>query len=148
MTIGCNIWRNSLKLNWLFYGLSRMLQFSEFVWAPCYSVWDVFNKFLLIDATDRNKISGDQKRFFIELSLYPLSFFANTPFKIGKQRYLLKCYAYCIKLLDEKKQKLNKSQKYKRMKFQKLHYSIVKIFNLQKHTKSRSTTSKDEISKI
>ena len=27
------------------------------------------------------KISSDQKRFFIALSLYPLSFFANTPFK-------------------------------------------------------------------
>ena len=29
----------------------------------------------------RSKISSDQKRFFIVLSLYPLSFFANTPFK-------------------------------------------------------------------
>ena len=57
-----------------------MLQFSQFVWAVSYSVWDVFNKFLLIDATDRIKISSDQKRFFIALSLYPLSFFANTPF--------------------------------------------------------------------
>jgi len=37
------------------------------------------NLFLLIDATDR--ISSDQKRLFIALSLYPLSFFANTPFK-------------------------------------------------------------------
>ena len=45
-------------------------------------VWDVFNKFLLIDATDRSKISSDQKRFFIALSLYPLSFFANTPFNL------------------------------------------------------------------
>ena len=45
-----------------------------------YSVWDVFNNFLLIDATDRSKISIDQKRFFIALSLYPLSFFADTPF--------------------------------------------------------------------
>ena len=36
---------------------------------------------LKIDATDRSKISSDQKRFFIALSLYPLSFFANTPFK-------------------------------------------------------------------
>ena len=61
-----------------------MLQFSEFVWTPCYSVWDVFNNFLFIDATDRSKISGDQKRFFIALSLYPLSFFANTPFKQKK----------------------------------------------------------------
>jgi len=43
----------------------------------------VFAKnFLLIDATDRSKISySDQKRFFIALSLYLLSFFANTPFK-------------------------------------------------------------------
>ena len=81
MTIGCNIWMICLKLNWFFYGLSRMLQCSEFVWTPCYSVWDVFNNFLSIDATDRSKITGDQKRFFIALSLYPLSFFANTPFK-------------------------------------------------------------------
>ena len=72
-----------------------MLQFSQFVWTPCYSVGDVFNKFLLIDATDRSKISGDQKRFFIALSLYPLSFFANTPFKepycfaIPCQKFLL-----------------------------------------------------------
>ena len=35
------------------------------------SVWDVFINFLLIYATDRRKISSDQKRFF----------FANTPFK-------------------------------------------------------------------
>ena len=44
-------------------------------------LWDVFNNLLLIDAADRSKISSDQKRFFIALSLYPLSFFANTPFK-------------------------------------------------------------------
>ena len=56
-----------------------MLQFSEFVWALSYSVWDVFNNFLLIEATDRSKISCDQKRFFIALSLYPFLFFANTP---------------------------------------------------------------------
>ena len=37
--------------------------------------------FLLIDAIDKSRISSDQKRFFIALSLYPLSFFANTPFK-------------------------------------------------------------------
>ena len=61
--------------------ISRMLQFSQFVWTLSYSVWDVFNNFLLIDVTDRSKISSDQKRFFIASSLYPLSFFANTPFK-------------------------------------------------------------------
>ena len=57
-----------------------MLHFSQFVWPLSCSVWDVFNNFLLIDATDRIKISNDQKRFFIALSLYLLSFFANTPF--------------------------------------------------------------------
>ena len=81
MTIGCNIWMICLKLNWFFYGLSRMLQFSQFVWTLRSSVWDVFNNFLLTDATDRSKICIDQKRFFIAFSLYPLSFFANTPFK-------------------------------------------------------------------
>ena len=69
------------EINLIFYSLSSMLQFSQFVWALSYSVWDVFNNFLLIDATDISKISRDQKRFFIALSLYPLSFFANTPFK-------------------------------------------------------------------
>ena len=57
-----------------------MLHLSEFVRTLRSSVLVVFNNFLLIDATDRSKISGDQKRFFIALSLYPLSFFANTPF--------------------------------------------------------------------
>ena len=68
------------EIKWIFYSLSRMLSFSEFVWVLCSSVCDVFDKFLLKEATDRSKISGDQKRFFITLSLYPLSFFANTPF--------------------------------------------------------------------
>ena len=57
-----------------------MLHLSEFVWTLRSSVLVAFNNFLLIDATDRRKISSDQKRFFIALSLYPLSFFANTPF--------------------------------------------------------------------
>ena len=84
MTIGCNIWIICLKL--IFHGLSRMLQFSQFIWRPCYSVWDVFNNFLLIDSTDRIKISS----FFIALSLYPLLFFANTPFKLSSPRASLK----------------------------------------------------------
>ena len=58
-----------------------MMHLSEFVWKLRSSVWVIFNNFLLIDATDRSKISSDQKRFFIALSLYLLSFFANTPFK-------------------------------------------------------------------
>ena len=87
MTIGCNIWMFCLKLNRFFYGLSRMLHISEFVWILRSSVLVVFNNFLLIDATDGSKIRSDQKRFFIALSLYPLSFFSNTPFK---QRCVLK----------------------------------------------------------
>ena len=41
----------------------------------------VFNKFLLKDATDRSKISSDQTRLFFAQSLDPLSFFANITFK-------------------------------------------------------------------
>ena len=33
------------------------------------------------EATDRIKIRSDQKCLFFAVSLYPLSFFANTPFK-------------------------------------------------------------------
>ena len=101
MTIGCNIWMICLKLNWFFYGLSRMLQFSQFVLTPCYSVWDVFNNFLLINATDRSKISSDQKRFFISLSLYPLSFFANSPFKMKRFLVGMSCQFKLINLLYE-----------------------------------------------
>ena len=89
MTIGCNIWIICLKLNWYFYGLSRMFQLPQFVWALRSSVWDVFINFLLIDATDRRKISSDQKHFFIALSLYPLSNFTNTPFKQSITRVIL-----------------------------------------------------------
>ena len=84
MTIGCNIWMICLKLNWFFYGLSRMLTFSQLVWTPCYSVWDVFNNFLLIDATDRSKISSDQKRFFIAFSLYPFHFSRTLPLSLSR----------------------------------------------------------------
>ena len=57
-----------------------MLQLSEFVWTLSSSAWVVFNNFLLIDATDRMKLSSDQKRLFFAVSLYPLSLVANTPF--------------------------------------------------------------------
>ena len=83
MTIRCNSWMICSKLNRFFYGLSRMLHLSEFVLVLRSSVLVVFNNFLLIDATDRSKIRSDQKHFFIALSLYPLSFFANTPFNCG-----------------------------------------------------------------
>ena len=48
-----------------------MLQFSQFVWPLSYSVWGVFSNFLLIDATDRSKISSDQKRFFYRIKPIP-----------------------------------------------------------------------------
>ena len=66
------------------YDPSWMLHLSEFVWTLRSSVLVVLNIFLLVilvDPTDRSKISSDQKRFFIASSLHPLSFFANTPFK-------------------------------------------------------------------
>ena len=62
-----------LELNWFCYDTSRMLHLSEFVTM-------VFSNFLCIDATDRRKISSDQKRIFIA------SFFANTPFKYVKSQ--------------------------------------------------------------
>ena len=70
-----------MKLNWFFYGLIVCCNFLNLYGRHVIRFWDVFNNFLVIDATDRSKISRDQKRFFIALSLYPLSFFANTPFK-------------------------------------------------------------------
>ena len=71
MTIGCNIWMICLILIWFFYS---MFQFPQFVWALRSLVWDVFINFLLIDATDRSKISSDLKRFFI----------AYTPFNFSR----------------------------------------------------------------
>ena len=53
------------EIKWIFYNLSHMLQFSQFVWALSYLVLVVFNNFLLIDATDRSKINSDQKHFLL-----------------------------------------------------------------------------------
>ena len=36
----------------------------------------------MVNATDRSKISSNQKPFFVALSLNTLSFFKNTHFKI------------------------------------------------------------------
>ena len=56
-----------------------MLQFSQFVWALSYSVLVVFNNFLNMDATDRSKISSDQKGLFFVVRLYPFSFWRTLP---------------------------------------------------------------------
>ena len=55
----------------------QKFQLPQFVWTLRSSVWDVFNNFLHVDATDRSKITSDQKLLFIAVSLY--SFFTNTP---------------------------------------------------------------------
>ena len=96
MTIGCNIWMICLKLNRFFYGLSRMLHLSEFEWTFL-GISRFLTIFLLIDATDRSKISSDQKCFFIALSLHPLSFFANTPFKYQGYRCESGHWHICMK---------------------------------------------------
>ena len=69
-------------INFIFYDPSRMFQLPQFVWTLRSSVWDVFNNFLHVDATDRSKITSDQKRLFIAVSICPLSFLANTPFNL------------------------------------------------------------------
>ena len=70
-----------------FYDLDQILQLSEFVWTLRSSVWAIFNNYLLIDATDRSKISSDHHWIFFDVNLYPLSFFANTPFNVGSILY-------------------------------------------------------------
>jgi len=57
-----------LKLNRFFFTI-RVLQLSEFVWTLRSSVKVVFNNVLLINATDRSKISSEQKRLFFAVSL-------------------------------------------------------------------------------
>ena len=79
----------------IIYDLTHGLQFSQFGWMLRYSVWAVFNNFLLIDARDRSKISGDQKRLFFAVCIYLLSFFANTPFKRWIRNCLCKELALC-----------------------------------------------------
>ena len=68
-----------------------MLQIYEFVLALRSSVWVVFNNFLLIDATDRSKISSDQKCYFFAVRLSPFHF-ANTPFNcLPENRFMVPC---------------------------------------------------------
>ena len=58
---------------------------SIYIWSiyicSIHSIWVIFNNFLIKCATDRSTIRSDQKRLFFAIILYPLSFFANTPFK-------------------------------------------------------------------
>ena len=69
------------EIKWIFYGLSRMLQFSQFVWALSYLVLVVFNNFLLIDATYGCKISSDQKRILRHEPIPPFIFRKHSLFQ-------------------------------------------------------------------
>jgi len=126
MTLGCNIWMICFKLNWFFYGLSRMLQFSQFVWTLSYSVCYVFINFLLIDAKDRSKISSDQKRFFIALSLYPFHFSRTLPLTNE-----VNCLWKKLKKSNKKREKFENNDKFwywfynlYRMKDIDIHFQI------------------------
>ena len=108
MTISCDIWMICLELNWFWYDPSRMLQLSEFVKKLRSSVWYVFNNFLITDATDRRKIRSDQKRLFIAVSLYPLSFSRTLPLTIlisilcfYKEYFEKKIGSSCVRYLPE-----------------------------------------------
>ena len=73
-----------------------MLQFSQFVWALRSSVWEVFNNFLLLGATDRSKIRSDQKRFLSHLAYTPFHFSRTLPLRqnkiIGKRNFCERIY--------------------------------------------------------
>ena len=74
-----------------------------------------FYNLVIIDSTERSKISSDHHRSFFDASLYPLSFFANTSFKgtvVNQKLYsinwnyafsrihaLLKKSYHCIRLI-------------------------------------------------
>ena len=67
-----------LKLNWFFNDPIWMLKLSNIVWMLRSLVWEVFNNFLLIDATDRRKMSSNQKCLFFAVSLH---FLRTLPLK-------------------------------------------------------------------
>ena len=78
-----------------------MLHLPEFVWTLRSSVLVVFNNFLLLDATNRSKISSDQKRFFYRIKppfhfsrTLPLSVSILTQIKIEKTRGQNFCMEY------------------------------------------------------
>ena len=77
----CNIWMICLKFNWFIYDQCWMLHLSEFLWTILSWAWVVFNNFLLIDTTDRSKISSCQKHLFFAVSLYPFHFSRTLPLR-------------------------------------------------------------------
>ena len=75
MTIGCNIRLICLKTKLIFVAISSICMGVTFFGMRRLKQFSPYRR------NDRSKISSDQKRFFIALSLNPLSFFANTSFK-------------------------------------------------------------------
>ena len=96
MIVGCNIWIICSELNWFFYGPSQILQLCKFVLMLYSLVCIVFNNFLLIDASDRSKISSNPHRILFDVSLTPHSFFANTPFKMNFNNLLPMIEVHCF----------------------------------------------------
>ena len=74
------LYTNASKNNrWLLFVI---LKLSDFVWTLCSSAWGVSNNFLIIDATDRSKISNNQKRSFFAVSLYDTPFYFSQTFPL------------------------------------------------------------------
>ena len=71
-----------LEINLFFLWSESNIAAYEFVWTLRSLVWFVFNNFLLIDATNKSKISSDQHRTFFVVRLYQLSFFGSTLFNL------------------------------------------------------------------
>ena len=67
----------SFKFNWIIYGLGKKNGSYALRYDSCLTI------FLLIDGTDRSKISSDRYWIQFGISQYPLSFFENTPFNIN-----------------------------------------------------------------
>ena len=80
MIIGCNIWIICLEFNWFFNDPSRTLQLLNLYWRYVVRPEFFFNNFLLIDATDRTKISSNYSLIFFDVSPNPHHFSRTLPF--------------------------------------------------------------------
>ena len=75
MTIGCNIFIDLFEIKLIFLRSKLHVTFFWICMDTTFLVLVVFNNFLLIDATDRSKISSDQKRFFYRIKRIPTFIF-------------------------------------------------------------------------
>ena len=96
------------EIKLIFYGLSSMLQFSQFVWPLSYTVWDVFNKFLLIDATDKSKRVAIKSAFLSHEAYTPFHFSRTLTLKLHKSPVRnLKFNIFFFHLLKSERDSLN-----------------------------------------